>query len=43
MLGPVVFNQARHKSKKIQIIGIQFRPGLNEQNKIEMGQDYFWT
>jgi hypothetical protein len=32
MLEPMVFNPTHPKSKKIQTIGIQSRPGLNEQN-----------
>jgi hypothetical protein len=34
MLGPIVFNLTYPKPKKIQIIGIQFKVDLNEQNII---------
>jgi hypothetical protein len=31
MVGPMVFNPTHPNSKKIQTIGIQSKPGLNEQ------------
>jgi hypothetical protein len=35
MLGPMVFNPIHPKSKKIQTIGIQSRPGLKKQKNYD--------
>jgi hypothetical protein len=35
MLGPMIFNSAHPKSEKIQIIGIQSRPDLDEQKNYD--------